>query len=202
MAAAETLSLLPQLAVWLKSQVDDPGVRAFWLALLLKISVIIALGLAAGRLTGAILASPRRSLESRETEFVLTRALFLMARTVLDLAPVAAFAVAAYVAVSVMQLHPRAHLVALSVINAYLISSGLLVLARMVLVPAAPSLRLFALGGGTANYLYIWVRRPGLRRGVRILPHRGGAASRLARGRPRRASPHPGTAAHGHGNGF
>ena len=159
MAAAETLSLLPQLAVWLKSQADDPGVRAFWLALLLKISVIIALGLAAGRLTGAILGSPRRSLESRETEFVLTRALFLMARTVLDLAPVAAFAVAAYVAVSVMQLHPRAHLVALSVINAYLISSGLLVLARMVLVPAAPSLRLFALGGGTANYLYIWVRR-------------------------------------------
>ena len=159
MAAAETLSQLPRMAVWLKSQADDPEARALWLALVLKISVIIALGLAAGRLTGYVLGSPRRSLESRETEFVLTRALFLMARTVLDLAPVAAFAGAAYVAVSVIQLQPRVHLVALTVINAYLISGGLLVLARMVLVPAAPSLRLFALGGETANYLYIWVRR-------------------------------------------
>ena len=159
MAAVETLSQLPQLADWFESQADDPGARALWLALLLKISVIIALGLAAGRLTGYVLGRPRRSLESRETESVLARALFLMARTVLDLVPVAAFAGAAYVAVSVIQLQPRAHLVALTVINAYLISSGLLVLARMVLVPAAPSLRLFALGGETANYLYIWVRR-------------------------------------------
>ena len=66
----------------------------------------------------------------------------------------AAFAAAAYVTVSVIQLRPQAHLVALSVINAYLISNGLL-----VLVPAAPSLRLLAIGGETANYLYIWARR-------------------------------------------
>ena len=158
-AATETLSQLPQMVAWIQSQAKDPGARALWLSLVLKITVIIALGVAAGRLSAYFLGRPRRSLESRESATVLARALFLVARTVLDLAPVAAFAAAAYVAVSVIQLQPQAHLVALTVINAYLISSGVLVLARMILVPAAPSLRLIAIGGETANYLYIWARR-------------------------------------------
>ncbi len=159
MAAAETLSHLPRLAVWIKSQAGDPGARALWLALVLKIAVIVVVGVAAGRLTGFVLGRPRRSLESRESSTVPARALLLAARMVLDLAPVAAFAAAGYLTVSLIQLQPRVHLVALTVINAYLIASGLLVLARMVLVPAAPSLRLFAIGGETANYLYIWARR-------------------------------------------
>jgi small-conductance mechanosensitive channel len=158
-AATETLSQLPQMGAWIKSQANDPEARALWLSLVIKITVIIALGVAAGRLSAYFLGRPRRSLESRDVATVSARALFLSARTVLDLAPVVAFAAAAYVAVSVIQLRPQAHLVALSVINAYLISSGLLVLARMILVPAAPSLRLLAIGGETANYLYIWFRR-------------------------------------------
>ncbi len=158
-AAADTLSNFPLLVRWLRTQTASAEARNQWLVLIFKLAVILAAGLAAERLARFLLLRPRRALESRETESFLVRVPYLLARTVLDVVPIAVFAGAAYLIAPVVQPGPRVHVVALTFINAYLIARGILVVARMVLVPAAPSLRVLAIGGETANYLFIWSRR-------------------------------------------
>ncbi len=162
-AAVDALSDFPLLFRWLRTQaagvVADVEARNRLLLLMFKLAVILAAGLAADRLTRFLLLRPRRALESREVKSLLVRVLFLLARTVLDVMPIAVFAGAAYLVAPLVQPGPMVHKVALTFIYAYLIARGILVVVRMVLVPAAPSLRVLAIGGETANYLFIWSRR-------------------------------------------
>ncbi len=158
-AVADALSDFPLLLRWLRAQTAGAEARNQWLMLIFKLVVILAAGLAAERLTRFLLLHPRQTLESRETESFLVRVPYLLARTVLDVVPIAVFAGGAYLVTPLVQPGPKVHVVALTFINAYLIARGTLVVARMVLLPAAPSLRVLAIGGETANYLFIWSRR-------------------------------------------
>ncbi|MFB3128267.1 MAG: mechanosensitive ion channel domain-containing protein, partial [Lysobacteraceae bacterium] len=83
----------------------------------------------------------------------------LAGRTVLDLVPIAAFAAAAYAVAPVVRPTPEVHVIALTLINAYLIVRGILAVARMLLAPAVETLRILPLTDLTANYLFIWTRR-------------------------------------------
>jgi small conductance mechanosensitive channel len=78
---------------------------------------------------------------------------------VLDLVPIAAFAAAAYAMVPVTQPSAQVHVMALTLINAYLIVRGVLVVARMLLAPTVETLRILPISDVTANYLFIWIRR-------------------------------------------
>jgi small conductance mechanosensitive channel len=77
----------------------------------------------------------------------------------LDLVPLFGFAATAYAVATVMPLTPQVLVVALILINAYLIVRGILVVAAMLLAPTAESLRILPLTDLTANYLFIWIRR-------------------------------------------
>ena len=77
----------------------------------------------------------------------------------LDLVPLVGFAATAYAVATVMPPTPQVHVVALILINAYLIVRGILVVAGMLLAPTAESLRILPLTDLTANYLFIWIRR-------------------------------------------
>ena len=158
-AAVQTLSDLPGLAAWLRDQAGDPDARALWRNLFLKLALVLAVGWGAQRLVRVLLGRTRRALEGRDTDSLLVRIPVLAGRTVLDVVPIAAFAGAAYGALPLTQPGPEVYVVALTVINAYLIVRATLVVARMLLVPAVPSLRVLPIGGETANYLFIWTRR-------------------------------------------
>ncbi|MFQ5619285.1 MAG: mechanosensitive ion channel family protein [Rhodospirillales bacterium] len=158
-AAVQTLSDLPGLAAWLRAQAGDPDARALWQGLLFKLALVLAVGWGAQRLVRFLLGRTRRALEGRDTDSLLVRIPVLAGRTVLDVVPIAAFAGAAYGALPLTQPGPEVYVVALTVINAYLIVRATLVVARMLLVPAVPSLRVLPIGGETANYLFIWTRR-------------------------------------------
>ena len=57
----------------------------------------------------------------------------LTGRTVLDLVPIAALAAVAYAMAIMVRPTPQAHVIALTLINAYLIVRGILARARMLL---------------------------------------------------------------------
>ena len=156
---ARALSDSPVLYRWLRTQATKAEARAFWLGLLIKLAAILAIGLVAERLAARVLRRPRLGLETRVGEGFLVRAVFLVGRTLLDLLPVAAFAVVAYIIVPLVRPEPKMQVVAFTLIYAYILMRAIGVTARAVLAPAVPALRLLRLSDETANYLFIWVRR-------------------------------------------
>ncbi|HZH29082.1 MAG TPA: mechanosensitive ion channel domain-containing protein [Azospirillaceae bacterium] len=150
---------VPSALVWLHRQVNDPALRDRWAQLFLQLAMIVAAGFAAERSVGWLVRRPRRAMETRTFDRWLPKLPFLLARTLLDLLPIAAFAVVAYGIISISQPQLRVRIVALTVVNATIIIHAVLALSRFLLSPQAGNLRLFQLSDEAANYLYIWVRR-------------------------------------------
>ncbi|MBL6929690.1 MAG: mechanosensitive ion channel [Rhodospirillales bacterium] len=157
--AVDRFTDVPILLDWVRAQASDEEARTSWLVALLKLAIIIAVGFAAERLGRFVLARPRRAVEAYVTESVVTRVPVLLARTVLDVLPVVAFAVAAYVMLPLISPSAKTQVMVVTFLQAYLLARALFILMRMLLVPTVPTLRVFPLSGETANYLFIWSRR-------------------------------------------
>ncbi|MBL6946366.1 MAG: mechanosensitive ion channel [Rhodospirillales bacterium] len=150
---------VPILLDWIRAQATEEKARNAWLLALFKLAIIVAVGFAAERFGRFLLDKPRRSVEAYVTESVVTRLPVLLARTVLDVLPVAAFAVAAYAMLPLVNPGAKAQVMVVTFLQAYLLSRALFILMRMLLVPAVQTLRVLPLSGETANYLFIWSRR-------------------------------------------
>ena len=148
-----------RLAAWTKEQFMDARARSFWLRLFLKLVAIAAAAALASWFANALLHRPRSAIEARATDSALYRIVFLLVRTLLDLVPLAVFGAVAYAVLPMTEPARTVRLVVTAFINAYLIAGGVLVLARMVVVPRISGLRLITADDETAAYLYIWVRR-------------------------------------------
>ncbi len=145
--------------VWFADQARVPERRELWLRILWQVGLAVAFGLVAGRLATRALKRPRLGLEQREAPGLWLRVPLLVARTVLDIAPITAFAAAAYAVLAIVQPDDRTRLVLLAAINAIVLARSGLAVARLVFTPLAPSLRLVALEDVTAAYVFVWVRR-------------------------------------------
>ena len=159
MAAADALRDVPVIFAWVRDQAANPKTRQRWLDLIIKVALILFAGGVAERLVRLLLRRPRQVLEERDADTLWVRLPLLVGRTVLDLVPIAAFAAAAYAVAPMMRLTPQVHVMALTLINAYLIVRAILAVARMLLAPAVESIRILPLTDVTANYLFIWIRR-------------------------------------------
>ena len=158
-AAGEAVSDVPVLLGWFRTQVVDGDARALWVGLLVKLVLILAAGLVAERACGAVLARPRRDLENRSGDRVVVRVPVVLARTFFDTVPLAAFVAASYAMVLLVQPDSRVRVVSLTVTQAYVIMRAVMVLTRMILAPAATTLRVLPIGDETAVYLFVWTRR-------------------------------------------
>jgi len=158
-AATGALVGLPEVLAGLWRDSQDPEVLARWAKIAVKILLVLAAGFAAQWLMSWALARPRRAIEARQREAFVVRLVFLLVRTVLDLLPIAAFAIAAYAVLPLTEPRAATGLVTLAIVNANLLAMVVLAAARMVLAPRAENLRLFPIGHETASYLYIWARR-------------------------------------------
>lgn len=150
---------LPDLWQWIEEQVSDPAARTRWLEVVGKLAAVIAAGLVAEWLIRRALARPREAIERRGAERLLVRIPFLLVRTVLDLLPIAAFAAATYGVLPLLEPSLLARLTTLAIINANVLVRVISVIARMILAPAAPAIRIPHISTETAHYLHIWVRR-------------------------------------------
>lgn len=157
--ATRALVQLPDALAGLWREAKDPETLGRWTEIVGKIALVLFAGFAAEWLTRRALARPRRTIEERERAGLLLRLLLLLVRTVLDLLPIGAFALAAYLVLPLTEPRPATGLVALAIVNANVIARIVLAAAHMLLAPRATNLRLFAIGHETASYLYIWVRR-------------------------------------------
>ena len=158
-AAADALRDVPALFVWVRDQVANPDTRQRWFDQTFKVALILFAAGIAEWLVRLVLRRPRRALEERDADTLWVRLPLLAGRTVLDLAPIAAFAAAAYAVAPVVRPTPQVHVMALTLVNAYLIVRAILAMARMLLAPAVKTLRILPLTDVTANYLFIWTRR-------------------------------------------
>lgn len=158
-AAAVVFDLPAGLAA-LRDGLADAGTRELWFGLLGRLVLVITAGIVAEFLARLALRRPRAAIEARaDDDFWLTIVL-LLARTVVDLAPIAVFAAVAYGALTLFGPEQTGgRLSAITLINASVLARGVIAVARMLLAPRVAELRLFPLGDETANYLFVWIKR-------------------------------------------
>ncbi len=159
LAATETLSDIPILATAIQKGIADSDTRQHWLGLIIKVVLILIAAGMGEYLMRLLLQRPRRLLEERAADTIWVRLSLLAGRTIMDFVPLAAFAAVAYVVTPFMQPTTQIQVMALTIINAYLIVCATLAVVRMGLAPAVESLRVLPLTNMSANYLFIWTRR-------------------------------------------
>lgn len=156
---AELLLDAPRALVWLKQQVSVPENRDRWSQVLWRVIAILFAGFVAEWVVRRLLARTRSSIEGQERDSVWLRLPFLIARTLIDIVPIVAFAAAAYIIMPLLEPSELTRLVAISLVNANVIARAVMATARMFFVPRATNLRIVSIGDETANYIVLWIRR-------------------------------------------
>jgi small-conductance mechanosensitive channel len=159
LAATEILNNVKVLVISIQKGMSDFNTRQLWLGFIIKVILILITSGIGEYLVRILLNRPKRILEERAADTFWVRLTLLAGRTVLDIVPLAAFAAVAYVVAPFTQPTAQVQLIALTIINSYLVVCYVLVLARMGLAPSVESLRILPLKNMTANYLFIWTRR-------------------------------------------
>ena len=135
-----------------------PETRGRWLSTIGKLAAIVIAGLFARWLVHRMLAPGRDRLATRAGETMAAATILFFGRAILALVPVAAFAAAAWLALLAVVPTPDARVLGVSLINASVLVHLVLVLTRLVAVPANGR-NLIGLTGETAHYVVIWMRR-------------------------------------------
>ena len=158
-ATATAILDLPSAVSWIATKLADPVERARWLEVLLTIGIILLLALAAEWAAARLLARPRILLDARVVTRYWLRWPLAVLRLFFDFLPIIAFFAVAYVVLPITKPSPVTRLVALTIINAYVIWRAVAAIAGVILSPKAPGQRLLTVGDETAAYVLIWVRR-------------------------------------------
>jgi small-conductance mechanosensitive channel len=178
---AEAVNHFPLVWRWLQNITEDPGTRFAMLDAAWKLVVVLGAAALAERGTTRLLRNWRQMLDrrpvldrvqpapatagtgtpARPTSLSLLRRMpFVLLRLLIDLAPVAAFAILATLLLATpIGSPPNTRLVILAVVKAYLLCRLLNCLVRMVLAPTSPGLRMVHISDETAAYLARWLRR-------------------------------------------
>ena len=148
------------LPEWLEYQVTDEGRRGFWLEIAtggLLLPILVAL--LARWMVGLGLRGAIRNLRESVPATLRGRLFTGLTRALLEAASVAAVFAAGYAALALLDRSDEAHQIALFMIQAIAVLTGIGVVARLVLAPHAPALRPVPLRSVTAAYLYLWIMR-------------------------------------------
>jgi len=144
---------------WMNLQARDPTLRQRWTELALQLGFILLGGHLASRLVRYLASGTRERLGERTFASTMEKVPVLLARILLDLLPIAAFALVGYGILSATEPQLRVRIVALTIVNATILIQVVLVFVRFALSPRTPSLRLVPLDDEGAHYAYIWCRR-------------------------------------------
>lgn len=156
---AENVNELPRVLTWVREQATNPQAQQLWMEVLLNLALVLGLGYLAFYVTRLLLVRPYRAVAQRPPRSFLARGLLLLVTLLLDLFPIAAFALAAYLTLGLTDPRDQTRLVALAWINASIIVRLVLAFGRLVFAPAAPGLRIPDISDETAHDADIWIRR-------------------------------------------
>jgi small-conductance mechanosensitive channel len=188
-ATARTVTDFPLLSRWVVHLATDPQTRAALFDAAWKLAVVMAAGLALEFGVTRLLRRPARALEAhapaggaqsdpaasddaprdepadpprrRPSALTLLRRLpFVLARFALDVLPVLAFMALTYALTGTeLGAENTTRLVILAVLNAYVLCRLTTCIARLLLAPDAPRLRLFHIPDPAARQTLRWIRR-------------------------------------------
>ncbi|WP_372616739.1 mechanosensitive ion channel family protein [Falsiroseomonas sp.] len=162
--AAEAATDLRGIAGWAAGVARDPVTQARVADAAWKLALLFGLGLLAEWLTrrGLRRWSDRLDTMAPENGSVwswMRRVPLVLARLVLDLVPIAAFAVVSYGMIGFVRPLPTTELVLLTANNSYMALRAVMALSRVLFSPASTHLRLVPVIDETAAYVTVWVRR-------------------------------------------
>jgi small-conductance mechanosensitive channel len=149
---------VPDMWRWLIAQAEE-NTRLYWYEVVGKITAVFLLGALTHRLVRRLTVAARDRGPQPASLRWYVRLRYLLARTLLDLLPAAAFAVVSFGLLLLLGLGPAAEPVAVALILATIGVQSVLLVARAVLTPKMPSLRVLPIGDETAAYLYVWIKR-------------------------------------------
>jgi small-conductance mechanosensitive channel len=163
-AAAEALTDVQGVAVWAAGIARDPVTQARVMDAAWKLALLFGLGLLAEWMTSRALRRWSDQLDAMAPErgnvwTWMRRVPLVLCRFVLDLVPVAAFAVVSYGLIGFVRPLPTTELVLLTANNAYIVLRAIMAGSRMLFSPASAHLRLVQVCDETAAYITVWVRR-------------------------------------------
>jgi small conductance mechanosensitive channel len=150
---------LPLFMAWLEEQWRDPDRRALWLELGISCLVVLGSGIVAYLAIQAALTPMRRRLASGAPPGTFARATRVPVRLVVDLLPVLAFALAAYVALDLVRPEGVERLVVTALIGAAILAEAGVALIRRLFSPRTPELRLLPIADAAATYGTRWASR-------------------------------------------
>ncbi|MFH5923524.1 mechanosensitive ion channel domain-containing protein [Roseomonas xinghualingensis] len=160
----QALTDLPNVVSWASGVARDPVTQVRVLDASWKLVLLFGMGLLAEWSVWRLLARWRDRLDTHapEQENLWTwfrRIPYVLARLVLDLLPIGAFAVISYGMIRAVQPLPTTELVLLLANNAYIAIRAVMLTSRMLFSPNSSHLRLVPLHDETAAYITIWLRR-------------------------------------------
>ena len=154
-----TIERLPLFVAWLKGEWRDPYQRALWLEVGVSSLIVFGAGILGYFVSQAVLTPLRRRLATGGAQRRVARAGRGALRLMVDLLPVLAFAVAAYVALEFVQPEGIGRLVVRALIEAAIAAEAAVVLIRRVFSPDTPELRLLPISDAGASYGRRWTGR-------------------------------------------
>ncbi len=157
--AARIVTEAPAAWNWLVRQVQSHSLRALWWEIIWKVALALFAGILAELLSRLLLRHYRVRVEAKATEAFVVRTFYLGIRTVLDIVPIGIFAVAAWIALDLVDPGIVPGDVADMLILASVVARGIASVGRMLFAPKATTLRLFQLQDATAWACFRWIRR-------------------------------------------
>ncbi|MCF8095238.1 MAG: mechanosensitive ion channel [Desulfobacteraceae bacterium] len=157
--AGQGLLAIPDLAGQLSVMVRNPDNLILWAKMAGWILLVLLAGFLAEWIVRRILRKQCRSVENRQTDSIPLRGLLSAVRIFLEIIPIAVFAAAAYTVLPFVGMHYDPRLIALTLINAIVLTRIILAVFRIVLIPRTASIRVLSITEESSFYLYIWMRR-------------------------------------------
>ena len=165
-AAARTTTNLPALWQWLTELATDRSASTSFLTALAWLALIVGCALGLEFLSAWLLRRPRAALARHlpQTNGENTRLLrmlpYALVRLLLDLAPVAVFAITGNMLTSVIDaMSEQTRLIVLAIVNAYAICRAAIAIGAMLVSPSDRRLRLWRLDDASAQFVMAWLRR-------------------------------------------
>ena len=140
-------------------EVTDPRKRARWLEVVVKLAIVLGVAFTVDWGVRALLSGPRKRLEARQPVGWVSRLGYLVVLTVVNLAPILAFAATANIVLPLTEPRVVTRLVAIALINANVLARLILLVMELLLASRAPALRLHGMSDTIADGLLRWSRR-------------------------------------------
>lgn len=156
----ESASGLPGILASWAAQLTDAEHRQQWLIIGWRLLSVLGSGfIAAAIVTMMIRRRQRRGIRPSAALPLAQRIARLTARLLLEILPIAAFALTSYAVLTLVDPRLETRLVAVALINASVLSRAVMLVASFALSPSAAALRLWQIGDETAHYVHQWTKR-------------------------------------------